>query len=58
MSLTPEEKKTTRKLIDIPKWVKQELQIEAIKRNYDGLKPYLEYILKEKARELKNSNNG
>jgi hypothetical protein len=54
MILTAEDKKKHRKLIDIPNWVKKELSIEAVKLNYDGLKAYLESILKEKAKELKN----
>jgi hypothetical protein len=42
-----------RKIIDLPLWVKKELAIEAIRKGYDGLKPYIEDLLLIKAKELK-----
>jgi hypothetical protein len=53
MTLTPEDRKITRKLIDIPSWVKKQLLLESVNLGYDGLKAYIESLLKEKAKELK-----
>lgn len=51
--MTPKEEKQ-RKIIDLPIWVKKELAIEAIKQGFDGLKPFIEHLLKTKAKELKD----
>ena len=46
-----------KKLIDVTKEMKIILGVEAVKKGFDGLKAYIEHILEEKVKELKNENN-
>ena len=46
-----------KKLIDVNQEMKVILGVEAVKKGFDGLKAYIEWILKEKVKELKNESN-